>query len=318
MDIHHPKKGKQNTYTRRAALGALGATAASLAALRLPQVFGASGEGSSASAPTGAPVPPKETYETQAKGIRILPGQWRPHYPWEQIAWISPSWPSQDYLWLDFPEAIFTSQGLLFLSHINPGIETVFSDLPKVAWQQNPDGISFDRELPNGSAFGGRIVKSSDTTVDLELHLHNGSSEKLADITLQTCAFLRGIKEFADYTRDNKFVHVPNDGWIPMTKAVELPDGAEPYRLGWRTKGKRVADVPMVVTVSNQADRLFAFTWQEHTLSMIGNPHHPCAHADPQFPDLNPGETASIHGKLVFFEGKLQDFDYRQYTVKGA
>ena len=62
---------------------------------------------------------PQGTYETHAKGIRILPGAWRPHYPWEHIAWISPPWPSQDYVWLDFPEAIFTSQGLLFLSHVN-------------------------------------------------------------------------------------------------------------------------------------------------------------------------------------------------------
>ncbi len=39
----------------------------------------------------------KETYEIHAKGIRILPGQWRPHYPFEQIAWVSPPWPSQDF-----------------------------------------------------------------------------------------------------------------------------------------------------------------------------------------------------------------------------
>jgi hypothetical protein len=48
----------------------------------------------------------KESYETHAKGIRILPGQWRPHYTFEHTAWISPSWPSQDYIWLDYPEAV--------------------------------------------------------------------------------------------------------------------------------------------------------------------------------------------------------------------
>ena len=48
------------------------------------------------------------TYADHATGIRILPGAWRPHYYWEHIAWVSPSWPSQDYIWLDFPEAIFT------------------------------------------------------------------------------------------------------------------------------------------------------------------------------------------------------------------
>ena len=58
-----------------------------------------------------------DTYETHAKGIRILPGQWRPLYPFEQIAWVSPPWPSQDYIWLDFPEAIFCNLGLLYFGH---------------------------------------------------------------------------------------------------------------------------------------------------------------------------------------------------------
>jgi len=58
--------------------------------------------------------------EAYATGIRILPGQWRPHYPFEQIAWVSPPWPSHDYVWLDFPEAIFSDTELLYLSHVNP------------------------------------------------------------------------------------------------------------------------------------------------------------------------------------------------------
>ena len=68
----------------------------------------------------------KQTYENHMKGIRILPGHWRPHYPFEQIAWVSPPWPSQDYIWMDFPEAIFTSIGLIFLSHVNPPFPVVF------------------------------------------------------------------------------------------------------------------------------------------------------------------------------------------------
>lgn len=259
----------------------------------------------------------KDTYETQAKGIRILPGQWRPHYPWEHIAWVSPAWPSQDYIWMDFPEAIFTSQGLIYLSHINPPIDTVYESLPAVPWTETADSLSFERVLPSKIAFGGSLRKSSDTTVDLELHIHNGSGEPLNDITLQTCAFLRGIKEFGDYTRENKFIHTPDQGWITMEAARALPEGgSQPYRVGWRTRGNPIADVPMVVTVSNneKANRLFAFTWLDSTLSMVGNPNHPCVHADPHFPDLAPGEHASAKGKLVFFEGKLEDFDYAKYV----
>lgn len=255
-----------------------------------------------------------DTYETHAKGIRILPGQWRPHYPWEQIAWVSPAWPSQDYLWLDFPEAIFTSQGLLYLSHVNPGIDVVFPNLPRVPWREVPGGIAFDRALPNGVRIGGRVTKRNDTQVALELHLENGGAQPLKKIELQTCAFLRGIREFADYTRDNKFVHVPGEGWISLTQAVALKEGLSPYRVGWRSRGKPVADWPVLVARSNVAERWVGMTWGRDTLSLIGNPNHPCLHADPKFKDLEPGEAATINGTLFFFEGRLADFDLAAVT----
>lgn len=295
MDTYPIADSPQRALSRRVFLGAAAASLAALAAPAQPGI--------------------KETYETHAKGIRILPGHWRPHYPWEHIAWISPSWPSQDYLWLDFPEAIFTSQGLLFLSHVNPPFPTVHENLPAVPWTVGEKGISFERTLPSGIGFGGSLEKNGETVVNLELHIDNGSKEPLNNIELQTCAFLRGIKEFADYTRDNKYIHTPDKGWITMEAAREFPEGGnQPYRLGWRSRGNPIVDVPMAVTLSNNGDRLFAFTWQESTLSLVSNPNHPCVHADPKFPDLAPGERASIKGKLVFFEGKLEDFDYGKYV----
>jgi len=249
-----------------------------------------------------------DTYETHVSGIRILPGQWRPHYPWEHIVWISPPWPSQDYLWLDFPEAIFTDKGLIFLSHINPKIPSVYPELPRVSWQEIPNGLEFKRILPNEVSFGGRVTRSGDNAVDLALRIRIGSGEKLGSITLQTCAFLRAIKEFGDFTTDNKFLHTRESGWVsfPQAAAIERPTGR--YGLGWRSREKPVADLPAIVTVSNAAPRLVAMTWFEDTLSMVSNPRHPCMHADPQFPDLSPGEEAFIKGKLIFFEGKLEEF----------
>lgn len=262
------------------------------------------------SAADGGAAKTRDTYETHAKGIRILPGHWRPHYPWEHIAWVSPAWPSQEYLWLDFPEAIFSSQGLLFLSHVNPGIDAVFPDLPKAPWREVANGIAFDRHLPNGVSFGGSVSRQDGTKVALELRLRNGSNAPLRNIELQTCAFLRGIKEFADFTRDNKFVHVPGKGWVTLMEARDLPPDGSPYRVGWRSKGRPVADRPFMVTRSNLAARWAGMTWGKDTLSLVGNPHHPCMHADPKFKDLEPGEAAAIHGTLFFFEGELAGYDF--------
>ena len=257
--------------------------------------------------------PKKETYETHAKGIRIFPGQWRPHYPWEHIAWISPAWPSQDYVWLDFPEAIFAGHRLLYLSHVNPVFQVEFPDLPRVAWKQTDGGVMFERTLPNGVSFSASLTKKDATTVNLEIGITNGSNEPLKNITLQTCMYLRGIKEFADYTRDNKFVHHPERGWITLTEAITLPEGPGPYRIGWRSWGTPLADLPITVAVSNQAQRLVAMTWQTDTLSLVSNPKHPCMHADPKFKDLSPGEAASVHGRIAFFEGPLKDFDHQAF-----
>jgi hypothetical protein len=245
----------------------------------------------------------------------LFPGQWRPHYPWEQIVWVSPPWPSQDYIWLDFPEAIFSSKGLLYLSAVNPKFPVVFPDLPKVPWREIPNGLAFERGLPNGVRFGGSVVRADTSSVDLELHIENGTSAPLSDIVLQTCAYLRAIKEFSDFTKDSKFVHVPGSGWVTLSEAAAISQENGRYRVGWRKEGKKVADCPMIVTLSNQAERLVAMTWFQDTLSMVSNPRHPCMHADPQFSDLPPGARASIRGKIVFFEGGLKDFDPDKHGV---
>ncbi len=246
-------------------------------------------------------------YERHAKGIRLWPGQWRPHYPFEQIAWVSPPWPSQDYLWLDFPEAIFTDSGLLYLSHVNPDFPVVFPDLPRIAWQHDGPALSFTRSLPNGVKFGGSLVANSDTTVGLELFIENGSSEPLTGIRLQTCVYLRAIKEFADFTVANKFVHIAGNGWVDFEQAQSFPETGQ-YRLGFRGEGPPIADWPVFVTVSNLAPRLVAMSWYGASASIISNPKHPCMHVDPVFPDLAPTQRETIRGELIFFEGSPDQF----------
>ncbi|MBI4326975.1 MAG: hypothetical protein HY674_17175, partial [Chloroflexi bacterium] len=147
---NHIQEGR--FMSRRAFLKAAGASAsiAASAGLATPAAKAADAPSEKAAKTAPGPRMSRATYDTHAKGIRIVPGQWRPHYPWEHIVWISPAWPSQDYLCLDFPEAIFSNQGLLFLSHVNPPFPVLFPDLPKVEWQRGPTGVAFERTLPNG------------------------------------------------------------------------------------------------------------------------------------------------------------------------
>lgn len=252
--------------------------------------------------------PPGDTYETHARGVRILPGRWRPHYPWEQIAWISPPWASQDYLWFDFPEAIFTRQGMLFLSHANPTVEPPrFPDIEAVPWVTTPTGLRYERRLPNGFRWIGEL-KRSRSHVDYYLEFINDSDEAYSEIRLQTCLMLRAAQEFGPYRPDNKFVHVRDRGWMPFEEARKLEPPLGKYRLGWRG-GPEISDLPVIITKSEEPNRMVAMTWFDSTYSLMQNPPRPCMHADPFVPDLPPGKRATIPGRIWFFEGSIEDFE---------
>jgi len=59
----------------------------------------------------------------------------------------------------------------------------------------------------------------------------------------------------------------------------------EPGRLcRLRRSGPAVADWPIMIVRSAEAERWAGMTWYADTLSLVGNKGHPCMHADPFFP----------------------------------
>ena len=250
-----------------------------------------------------------DTYETHVEGIRILPGQWRPHYPWEHIAWISPSWPCQDYLWLDFPEGVISDAGFHFLSAMNPAIpeeEVLFTELPPVPWQRIDDGLAYEQALPGGVTCAARVVATSDSTIGMHLELTNTGSETLTAVEGRTCLFLRATRDFGQYGGDNKLAYLGKHGWVSHTDVYQHK---RPGRYPIHSEETGVSsDVPVSVCVSALGERLVAMTWFENTLKLGGNPERPCLHADPKWPDLAPGETVGLDGEIIFFEGTADDF----------
>ena len=241
--------------------------------------------------------------------VTVIPGAWRPHHAFEHIAWINPPWGSEDYVWLDYPEAIFTDQGLLYLSHTNQRFPTVFGNYTPSTWRSVDDGIAFDRSLPNGISFGGSLRAASDTSVSMQLTIDNQSPAPLTGIKLQTCMFMRAYRGLDAYTLENKFLHSPVDGWVPLSRAGDLDEKGR-FRFGWRD-GPAVADLPVIACVAESGDRLVAMTWRENTFSLVSNPDHPCIHADPFFADVGVGEKASIDGDIIFLEGGLDEIEAR-------
>ncbi|MEN8192122.1 MAG: hypothetical protein ABFS12_04865 [Bacteroidota bacterium] len=243
--------------------------------------------------------------------MHIIPGLWRPMFENEQVAWISPHWESQEYVWFDFPEAIQIDGEFIYLGHLSKRFRTAFPTEKWAPWVIGENGISYEQVLPNGVSFSGEITEKEENVAALTLNITNGSSKELKEVMLLTCIYLDGVKEFNDKTNDNKYVHTPCKGWVPLTKTEECPAVEEGVNVGWLKEGNNnsVSDLPVIVVKSKKEERLIATTWFDDTYTFIGNPIHPCVHADPIFKNLKPGDSQTITGELIFFEGTIDEFE---------
>jgi len=181
-------------------------------------------------------------------------------------------WPDAGYVVLDLPEAIHSTEGLLFLAHTHDAAPTIWSKrgiaIPNVDWRRDTaGGLSHERTLPNQVRFGATITPA-ENCADLRLWLQNNSDETLGGMRVQVCLMLKGAPEFADLS---------NAG-----KVFESPVAAAPSKEGNR----------WVLVAFDRADRIW------------GNADVPCIHSDPLFPDAPPGARVEVRGRVWFHEGE--------------
>ena len=200
--------------------------------------------------------------------IGLLDGAIRPQR--ETKVSIFTPWDEDDYVVADVPEAIWSNLGLTYLAHTH--VDTVWSKkkvvLEKLEWDRKTDGsLVMERELPNGIRFGTKVMPGKEM-VRMEMWLRNGSSKKLTGLRVQNCVMLKNAKKFNRQTDENKWL---KDGWC----ACRSEDGKRWIVTGWQPIHRAWA-----------------------------NTRVPCLHADPQFPDCEPGKTVRLRGYVSFFEGK--------------
>lgn len=199
--------------------------------------------------------------------IGFLEGAVRPQRE-TKISVFTP-WDDTSYVVVDVPEAIFSNLGLTYLAHTH--IPTIWEQkgiaLPRLEWNRKADGsLDCERVLPNGIAFGSRILPAADV-VRMELWLRNGTPDKLTGLRVQNCVMLKAAPGFATQTLTNKIFR-------PPFAALRADDGRR-----W------------IITAWDPCDRCW------------GNENVPCLHADPKFPDCPPGATVRLRGWLSFYDG---------------
>lgn len=193
---------------------------------------------------------------------------------------IFPPWDDGGYVVADIPEAVFSNLGLIYLAHTH--VPTLWDlqqiILPQLEWTRTEEGgLTMKRELPNGISFSSSVMPRADH-VDMELTLTNGTNERLSGLRVQNCVMLGYAKGFE--SQDNE------------TKRFQAP---------FAIAGNRTQD-RWVITAWTPIQR----SW--------GNPPCPCLHADPQFPDCEPGETVRVRGWLSFYEGTDVDAELKRIT----
>jgi len=169
---------------------------------------------------------------------------------------------------IDVPEAIFSNLGLTYLAHQH--IPTLWDkqsiSLPRLEWTKEVDGLSVRRELPNGIAFATRVTMTHDG-VKMKMDLSNGTDKVLTDLRVQVCTMLKGVIGF--------------NLQQPLESIVESP---------------------FIAVRGVGSDRWIITSWTPSN-RVWSNPPVPCIHADPIFPNCEPGQVVSVEGFLRFYEG---------------
>jgi hypothetical protein len=192
-------------------------------------------------------------------------------------------WDANSYAVVDLPEAIWSNLGLTYLAHTH--IDTVWTkqeiELEKLEWKRGPDGtLEIERTMPNGIVFGARVM-SDKQAVHMTHWMENGTKERLTNLRIQLCVMPKMARGFEQQTSENK-VH------------------KKPYIACRSEDGKR-----WMITAWEGCYR----TWD--------NPDCPCFHSDPQFPDLEPGEKATLHGWFSFYEGEDIEEEIKRIEATG-
>lgn len=238
-----------------------------------------------------SPAPPSSSAFADATLLRVLPypGGRHPRLGFldgavmpqrETKVSVFPPWEDGGYVVADVPEAVFSNLGLIYLAHTH--VPTLWDlqqvTLPPLEWTPTKEGALFmQRDLPNGISFSSSVMPQSDH-VAMELTLTNGTNERLTGLRVQNCVMLGYAKGFENQDNDTKRFQAP-----------------------------------FAVAGNRTQDRWVITAWEPIQRSW-GNPPCPCLHADPQFPDCDPGETVRARGWLSFYEGTDIDSELKRIS----
>lgn len=234
------------------------------------------------------------------------------HLPWEDSG----------YLTLRFPETLHSSLGLLFIDHSRDDMPPVVAPGPLPDWaiDEKTGAASYEIALPNGVAFGG-VATPRVGGLEVGFWVRNGTEETLGHPSANFCLVQTGSKAFSEGGLTRSYIH-SSGKWLALadtTYEVMDPEkdlwivtglgdagikAHEKLEGHWYCCPER-ADAPIIATTDSQGNRTVGITW-DRGVHIMSNGRIPCIHCDPlAMPDLPPGETGRITGRVYLVEGGL-------------
>ena len=227
---------------------------------------------------------------------------------------------------LRIPERAFCEGGVL-VNHDFRKVQT------PIDWKQDDDG-SLHYRRSNRDDFGRdpragkiryevRIVPRS-FGADISMSVQNTGEETLTNILGHIC--LGHLSEpFRDPEYERQYIR--SDGaYLNLNKTdrgsnpIRTHYGVRGYRVielfnrpdtpFWGTPSPELADNGMILTRSKDGTKLMAL-WFDPAGELFQNSDdsNMCIHSDPAYGDLAPGKSVNVEGRLILFDGDLEEFE---------
>lgn len=225
---------------------------------------------------------------------------------------------------LRFPERVFCDESIL----VNHDIHRVHTP---IRWRKDGNGAfvftrsnqeDSGRPVPDPIDYGVRVLPR-EHGCDLTLTIRNTGNRVLHNVVGHVCLghlspSFRDPEYRQTYLRaSGSFLNVAEtDRGSNPIRAHYVVDGFSPIRIFqnpanrfWGPLSPQAADNGLVLTRSAKGDRLVALSFDPAS-EIFQNSDEPnmCIHSDPFFGDLEPRQTVSVDGRLVLFDGTLDEF----------
>ena len=232
-----------------------------------------------------------------------------------------------DFRWrLRIPERVFCDEGVL-VGHDIRGVHT------PVQWIREENGVLVYRrhnrddtvreQLPLEIEYELRITPA-DFGAALSFTFKNVGKGTLHNLAGHVCLGHRS-PPFRDPEYQRSYIRQEGD----FLNLGETDRGSNPIRTHYRIKNHQaikifnnttnrfwgplspeIADSGLILTRSAAGDYLVAL-WFDPAAELFHNcdDSNMCIHSDPTYGDLAPGASVTVEGRLILFEGSLEEFE---------